>query len=254
MLDVLRAHELTNGTVSIGCCTEAGFQKLEYEAALILTPWCFVGVDTNILLQISCFESAVDPPSLLGPAGHAATNPTKFSCTPCLPSPSIRQGCVIIFLSNFLALLIIFLILAVLSTSWFATQQMVDDSREDESSLTLAKTMLTFEERSPDASPPPGLRRPHRVHPGDDASVSTAITPRATAAGTPLGAAASATPRSAAVRTLRSVAASTPRRSTASTPRRSTASTPRGGGVSAATVEALRREGQAAGTPSRPSR
>ncbi|CAB1103690.1 unnamed protein product [Ectocarpus sp. CCAP 1310/34] len=82
-----------------------------------------------------------------------------------------RLGCVIIFLSNFLALLIkvdaagegnraalggiliavnVFLILAVLSTSWFATQQMVDDNRNEENSLALAKTMLTFEQRVAD--------------------------------------------------------------------------------------------------------
>ncbi|CAM9638404.1 unnamed protein product, partial [Laminaria digitata] len=77
-----------------------------------------------------------------------------------------RLGCVIIFLSNFLALLIqvdagdadnravfgallvfvnVLLVLAVLVTSWFATQQSVDDSREEQNSLTLAKTMLTAE-------------------------------------------------------------------------------------------------------------
>ncbi|CAM9909015.1 unnamed protein product [Ectocarpus sp. 4 AP-2014] len=78
-----------------------------------------------------------------------------------------RLGCVIIFLSNFLALLIkadtagegnhsvlggimvainIFLILAVLFSTWFATQQSVDDSRDDENPVALAKTMLTFEQ------------------------------------------------------------------------------------------------------------
>lgn len=77
------------------------------------------------------------------------------------------QGCVIIFLSNFLALLIkvdagkernraafgvlliavnVMLVLAVLVTSWFATQQTVDDSREDENAFTVAKTMLTAEQ------------------------------------------------------------------------------------------------------------
>lgn len=76
------------------------------------------------------------------------------------------QGCVIIFLSNFLALLIqvevgeagdrdmfgallvfvnVLLVVAVLVASWFSTQQSVDDSREEESSFTLAKTMLTAE-------------------------------------------------------------------------------------------------------------
>ena len=77
------------------------------------------------------------------------------------------QGCVVIFLSNFLALLIkvdageksnrdafgvllvtinVMLVLAVLVTSWFATQQSVDDSREDETSFAIAKTMLTAEQ------------------------------------------------------------------------------------------------------------
>ena len=79
----------------------------------------------------------------------------------------------VIFLSNFLALLIkvdaageenraalggiliamnVLLILAVLATSWFATQQSVDDHREEESSLALAKTMLTFEQRTGDTA------------------------------------------------------------------------------------------------------
>lgn len=44
----------------------------------------------------------------------------------------------------------VLLILAVLSTSWFATQQMVDDNRNEENSLALAKTMLTFEQRVAD--------------------------------------------------------------------------------------------------------
>ena len=73
----------------------------------------------------------------------------------------------IIFLSNFLALLIkvdagesgnrdvfgallvfinVVLVLAVLVTSWFATQQSVDDQREGENSFTMAKTMLTVEQ------------------------------------------------------------------------------------------------------------
>lgn len=83
------------------------------------------------------------------------------------------QGCVVIFLSNFLALLIkvdaagdgnraalggmlialnVLLILAVLATSWFTTQQSVDDHREEESSLALAKTMLTFDQHSADST------------------------------------------------------------------------------------------------------
>ncbi|CAM9217775.1 unnamed protein product, partial [Laminaria digitata] len=80
-----------------------------------------------------------------------------------------RLGCVIIFLSNFLALLIkvdageegnhdvfgallvvinVMLVLAVLVTSWFATQQSVDDHRDEENSLTLAKAMLTAEQHA----------------------------------------------------------------------------------------------------------
>ena len=78
-----------------------------------------------------------------------------------------------IFLSNFLALLIkvdaageenraafggvlvlvnMLLVLAVLVTSWFATQQSVDDSREEETSFTLAKTMLTAEQYAADSA------------------------------------------------------------------------------------------------------
>ena len=37
------------------------------------------------------------------------------------------------------------LVLAVLVTSWFGVQQSVDDSREDETSFAIAKTMLTAE-------------------------------------------------------------------------------------------------------------
>ncbi|CAM9843693.1 unnamed protein product [Scytosiphon promiscuus] len=78
-----------------------------------------------------------------------------------------RLGCVVIFLSNFLALLIkagaagegnravlggiliavnVLLILAVLSASWFATQKMVDDNRTGESGFAVARTMLTHEQ------------------------------------------------------------------------------------------------------------
>lgn len=78
-----------------------------------------------------------------------------------------RQGCVVIFLSNFLALLIkvdvggednraafgvlliavnVMLVLAVLLTSWFAVQQSVDDHRDDDNAFNLAKTMLTAEQ------------------------------------------------------------------------------------------------------------
>lgn len=73
----------------------------------------------------------------------------------------------VIFLSNFLALLIkvdvggeddraafgvllvavnVLLVLAVLLTSWFAVQQSVDDSRDDENAFNVAKTMLTAEQ------------------------------------------------------------------------------------------------------------
>ena len=73
----------------------------------------------------------------------------------------------IIFLSNFLALLIkvkageesnraafgallvavnVLLVLAVLVTSWFAVQQSVHDYREEENSFAIAKTMLTAEQ------------------------------------------------------------------------------------------------------------
>ena len=83
------------------------------------------------------------------------------------------QGCVIIFLSNFLALLIkvdaageenraafggllvainVLLVLAVLVASWFATQQSVDDHREEENSFTVAKTMLTAERYAADST------------------------------------------------------------------------------------------------------
>lgn len=74
------------------------------------------------------------------------------------------QGCVIIFLTNFLALLIkvdaagedsrsalggllvavnVLLALAVIFTSWFALQQSVDDARIDGNALSVARVMLT---------------------------------------------------------------------------------------------------------------
>ena len=73
----------------------------------------------------------------------------------------------VIFLSNFLALLVkvdvggednraafgvlliainVLLVLAVLVTSWFAVQQSVDDSRDDDNAFNLARTMLTAEQ------------------------------------------------------------------------------------------------------------
>lgn len=75
----------------------------------------------------------------------------------------------VIFLSNFLALLIkvdavsednapalggllvavnVLLVLAVLFTSWFSMQQSVDDSRDDENTFTLARAMLTAEQHA----------------------------------------------------------------------------------------------------------
>eukprot|EP00903_Cladosiphon_okamuranus_P012164 g11411.t1 len=83
-----------------------------------------------------------------------------------------RLGCVVIFLSNFVALLIkvdaagdengevlgaimiavnVLLIVAVLSASWFATQQMVDDQRDGESAFAVARTMLTHEQQVADS-------------------------------------------------------------------------------------------------------
>lgn len=74
-----------------------------------------------------------------------------------------------IFLSNFLALLIkvgavaednsaalgglmvavnVLLVLAVLSSSWFSVQQSVEDSRNDENTFTLARAMLTAEQHA----------------------------------------------------------------------------------------------------------
>ena len=38
------------------------------------------------------------------------------------------------------------LVVAVIVTSWFAVQQTVNDSREEENSLAIAKTMLTAEQ------------------------------------------------------------------------------------------------------------
>lgn len=81
----------------------------------------------------------------------------------------LRQGCVVIFLSNFLALLIkveaaedkrrdalgallvalnLFLVAAVIVTSWFATQQSVDDSRADDNTFAVTKAMITAERLS----------------------------------------------------------------------------------------------------------
>ena len=42
----------------------------------------------------------------------------------------------------------VLLVLAVLSSSWFAVQQSVDDSRDDENTFTLARAMLTAEQHA----------------------------------------------------------------------------------------------------------
>lgn len=84
-----------------------------------------------------------------------------------LPEPPPPQGCVIIFLTNFLALLIkvdsagegsrdvlggilvavnVLLIVAVLLSSWLSTQQSVDDHRDGETAYNVAGKMLTFEQ------------------------------------------------------------------------------------------------------------
>lgn len=88
----------------------------------------------------------------------------------------------IIFLSNFLALLIkvdaagesnrnilgglvvainIVLVLAVLITTWFSTQQQVDDSRENENMFTMATTMAKVADRARDSSVHQGPTRAH---------------------------------------------------------------------------------------------
>ena len=103
---------------------------------------------------------------------HPGNISALYLCPCCATTVTIfgtthPQGCVIIFLSNFLALLIkvdageeenreifgalliavnVLLVLAVLVTSWFATQQSVDDHREGENSFTVAKTILTAEQ------------------------------------------------------------------------------------------------------------
>eukprot|EP00752_Nemacystus_decipiens_P008151 g7290.t1 len=166
-----------------------------------------------------------------------------------------RLGCVVIFLSNFLALLIkvdaageenraalggiliamnVLLILAVLATSWFATQQSVDDHREDESALALAKTMLTFEQRAADTA------RPAR----HEASQKEDEDSKKASSSTSLGAAT-------AGGFLRSSGGSAvgpkPRSSSAARPaggRSGAGVVPRGGSVSAATVKALWEEGK----------
>lgn len=96
----------------------------------------------------------------------------------------------VIFLSNFVALLIkvdaageenravlggimiavnVLLILAVLSASWFATQQMVDDQRNGESAFAVARTMLTHEQLVADSK---RMERAESVHRAEKASSS----------------------------------------------------------------------------------
>lgn len=74
-----------------------------------------------------------------------------------------QQGCVVIFLSNFLALLIkvdavgdgnndalggllvavnVMLVTAVILTSWFSTQQEIVEAKDDESNFSLAMNMI----------------------------------------------------------------------------------------------------------------
>lgn len=90
---------------------------------------------------------AINPLITLDPRSPAPPHPRAEYFSRLFKQP---QGCVIIFLSNFLALLIkmdaagehnrsalgallvavnVLLIIAVLFTSWFTTQQTVDDSR-----------------------------------------------------------------------------------------------------------------------------
>lgn len=108
---------------------------------------------------------------------HAPSHRTPLH----LPIPpttlSTSQGCVVIFMSNFLALLIrveaageektetmgivlvivnIALVVAVACTTWFATQQSIDDAGEEDSVATMAKTMLEAERHGTGT---PGLLR-----------------------------------------------------------------------------------------------
>ncbi len=158
----------------------------------------------------------------------------------------------VIFLSNFLALLIkvdaagegnrtalggilvavnIFLILAVLSTSWFATQQSVEEAREDESSLALAKTMLTFDQR--------------RAAAAAGASAAGSADRAYTSGGKKLTAPTSSGSSAIGPRPSRPPPGDAAANGAA-------AGVARGGNVSAAAVEALWKEGQSAtGTSSR---
>lgn len=144
----------------------------------------------------------------------------------------------VIFLSNFLALLIkagaagegnraalggiliavnVFLILAVLSASWFATQKMVDDNRNGESGFSVARTMLTHEQLAATT------RREERAE-----GVNVETGRRKSGAGGSLSASSSLS-----VGMMRSSGSVGPRR---------------GGSVSAAMVEELWREDKAMGS------
>lgn len=158
------------------------------------------------------------------------------------------QGCVVIFLSNFLALLIkvdaageenraalggiliamnVLLILAVLATSWFATQQSVDDHREEETSLTLAKTMLTFEQRTADTA---RLARDQKKQKETEKKEKKAA-PSSSSSSSSVG------PRPASSRA----------RPGGSAGKNGAGAVPRGGSVSTVTVKALWEEGKNSG-------
>ena len=88
---------------------------------------------------------------------------------PPLMSETNSQGCVVIFLSNFLALLIkvdaagrgnreilggilvavnVLLFVAVVFATWFATHQAIADTRDGAEALGVARAVLTFEKRA----------------------------------------------------------------------------------------------------------
>lgn len=168
----------------------------------------------------------------------------------------------VIFLSNFLALLIkvdaagdgrrdalggllvainVILVLAVLFTSWFATQQAVDESREENETLALAKTMIIAEQTAADnvrqslerkSAAPPVPRIPRRTSP--QASSGGVEPPRSSSLGREVGSTDGAPTES--VQRSRSDVESTHSRNDR---------------VSSADVEALWRKDKAQGAPSR---
>eukprot|EP00752_Nemacystus_decipiens_P008148 g7287.t1 len=179
-----------------------------------------------------------------------------------------RLGCVVIFLSNFVALLIkvdaageenravlggimvavnALLILAVLSASWFATQQMVDDQRNGESTLAVARTMLTHEQMVADSK---RSERAESVHRAETAKAAAA------AAGAAAGGVSRTSSSSMGAQLLRatgSVGARLPFRGGGggATGGGSVSRGPvpgRGGSVSAAMVEELWKEDKAMGS------